>query len=152
MTLLQRLIAYGVLAAALAGGVAYFRHLAIQNRAQKAEIAALKASAVITHKQQEVSDRVQIELDDLREKNRKLADGLNRDLADWLRKPPSVPPIAGASPGPDAASTEHGESAATARPDAIAGICAPSAVESDDRADTIAAWQKWYAEIKALRQ
>lgn len=145
----------GIIAAcigAIFGGWWYVDHIRAENRAQAARIQALEASQRITFRQQEASDRVQIELDDLREKARARNAGLARDLADWLRNGSTCGTPAGPAASPAPASAEQPASAAAARSDGLAAICAAAAAESDERADTIAGWQRWYEELRRARQ
>lgn len=141
----------GLMAAAV-GGWWYVDHIRAENRRLAAKVTTLEATAIVTHKQQEASDRVQIELDDLREKSRARAAGLDRDLGQWLRNGAGcVPTPAGTPAGPAQGGAEQPAGAADPRPDQVAAACAAAAQESDDRADTIAAWQRWYDEIRRAR-
>lgn len=144
-------LAIAALAAAVAGWW-YVDHIRAENKAQAAEIEGLKAAKRITKAQQEATDRVQIELDDLREAARTRNAGLHRDLAQWLRGGAACSPAAGSAPSPAQASAEPPASPATARSDGLAAICAAAAAESDERADTIAGWQRWYEEVRRARE
>lgn len=163
LNLTQKLITLAVTAAIVIAGFFYVDQLRKKARKQELEIEALKSSRLITKREQEASDRVQIELDYYREKNTKAAAHIARESVDWLRRTkdsgttatgPAACAAGETQPiGPGQAADGLSQPTEQAQSNLVlyAEICAIAAEESNYYRQKVRFWQDWYSQLQKER-
>lgn len=146
--LAMRLGGAAVAAGVIIGGWLYVQHLRDENKRLEASNASLIASAKITFRQQEISDRASLELQTLRAKSQEQNRTLISDVSMFMRDAcPGVPTTADHAAGTQPARAESGPSTIAQ----VADLCAKTAVESDERGDQVTKIQEWYEKIRKAR-
>ena len=156
---LRAAVAVGAVAI-VASGYYYVSSLRAENKAQAQTIANLEQAQKITKREQESSDRIEIELNTYREKNANAGAGLNDVLARRLRDNcKSTATATRSSPsieGQTAHDRQTGAIEANNQTEQInindlSSVCTISAQESNRYRAEVRAWQSWYADLQKSR-
>jgi hypothetical protein len=157
LNLYQKLIGLAVTVSLAVGGYFYVQGLRSTVKEQSQKIEKLEATQKITKREQEATDRIEIELNTYRNANQKAALGLNDVLAQRLRDncryspaPESTPSVE-RSAAPDRPAGTVEESSKPIDYDALSAVCTISAQESNRYRREVMAWQEWYAGLQKSR-